>query len=212
MSEGTTTANAVTPESANAVVGQAATEPEIQVAANSNEPINPRLERESRENKAKRQEAEKRANELQAKLDELERARLLEQGNIKAVLEKTTKELEDLKAARAEEQKAAKRLKIRTAVQTAAAKAGCLSPEDLTLVGNHSLLSFDDTTEELNGLDAFIEAAKRDKPWLFSQPKPPAINSAAPSVGRPALGYVDEIRMAKTQAEFDAIRKKHGRE
>ena len=197
MSEANLSANAVTPETANATAGQSQ-EPTPETATTPGETANARLLRESQEYKRKYQE-------MKAQQEEAVKTKLIEQGNLKEALELERKQSSEWK-------RNAIKFRIEQAVEGAAAKAGCLNPKALIKLGNLGVLTLDEATLEVSGVESMIDEAKREHGYLFAAVKPPTVNPATPGVGKAPMGYADEIKSAKTQAEFDAIRKKHGRD
>lgn len=193
MPEVTPGANAPTPE-ANAVVVPATPEkPEDNSGADK-----ARLLAESKAWKARALAAEKEK-------EEAEKAKLTEQGKYKDLFEKAQTELSEFRTKHVETRK-------RAEVERLAASVGCVSVDALYTLGNKTLLEYDAESDTIQGAEKFIEEAKKVHQFLFNPVKAPNVNPASPGGAKAPLSYMEEIKQAKTQAEFEAIRKKHGRE
>lgn len=131
------------------------------------EQINARVLNESKSWKARALKAERERAEAQKAADE-------EKGNFKTLYETSQKELTTLKA---------KVIKSRvgSVVGQVASKSGCVDPDALMKLGNKDLIQFDEATEEVFGVDQFVEEAKKSMPYLFKAVSTPTINPSSPS-------------------------------
>lgn len=131
------------------------------------EQINARLLNESKSWKARALKAERERADAQKAADE-------EKGNFKTLYETSQKELTTLKA---------KVIKSRvgSVVSQVAGKSGCVDPDALMKLGNKDLIQFDEATEEVFGVDQFVEEAKKSMPYLFKSVSTPTINPSTPS-------------------------------
>ena len=153
-------------QTANAEQTEAAVEQEGQTQAPE---VESRLLAESKEYKRKYQATK-------AKLEELEKSKLQEQSQYKELWQKSEEKFQNLYKTLVKE-------KVRSAVSDKAAKAGCIDVDDLLKLGNTQLLEVNQETLEVEGVDVFVDEAKKLKPYLFMAQKTPTINTTTPGGG-----------------------------
>lgn len=93
---------------------------------------------------------------------------------------------------------------IETQVSGVASKAGCVNVEALMKLGNGDLLTYDESTDSCEGVEAFVEDAKRTHPYLFQAQRTAVINPATPGGGpaKPKTATASDIaKMAGKQKE-----------
>jgi len=125
-----------------------------------------RVLEESRKYKQRMKDAEKR-------LEEIERAKLEEQGKHKEVAETYKQQLENQRQINL-------KLAVRQAVSGPANRAGCIDLDDLLKLGDQAKIEYDPDTGEVYGADAFVEAMKTNRPYLFHQANKTVVNPAVP--------------------------------
>jgi hypothetical protein len=128
-----------------------------------------RLEDESRKYKRNWQETK-------AKIEEREKAALEEQGKFRELYEAERKKNEDIFRSYV-------KTKVQSAVSQHAQKAGCVSVDALLKLGNPEYLQYDENNESVVGVETFIEDARKNNPFLFTQKVNANINAASPSGG-----------------------------
>ena len=131
--------------------------------------LNARLLRESQQNKERAKKAEQEAAELRKFRD----SALKEKMEYKPLFEEATKKLSDL-------QEKVKRTSILSSVKEVGLKMGCIDVDLLLAAGPAGVLDYDQDSLEPVGVQEFVEAAKKAKPFLFAQPKTPTINATTP--------------------------------
>lgn len=117
-----------------------------------------------------------RENFLLAKkeLDTQKKQALEEQGKFKELYEKSAADLAAMK-------KQAMVRDVNFALQKAAEKAGFVKPESILKFGNQELVTYDENTGSVYGIEAFLESAKAEYPMLFGSQKNPVVNPQVPS-------------------------------
>lgn len=165
MSEEQVSANAETPDQANANGTEVSEEAQKLSAAE----VNARLLRESQQYKERAKKSESEAAELRKFRD----AALKEKMEYKPLFEEATKKLSDL-------EERVRRTTILAAVKEVGLKMGCIDTDLLLAAGPAGVLDYDKETLEPVGVSEFVESAKKAKPFLFAQPKTPTINAATP--------------------------------
>lgn len=128
-----------------------------------------RLEEESRKYKRNWQETK-------AKIEEREKAVLEEQGKFKELYEHERKRNEDMF-------RNFVKTKVESAVSQHATKAGCVSLDALLKLGNADYLQYDENTGSVVGVETYIEDARKNNPFLFTQKVNTNINPSAPTGG-----------------------------
>lgn len=126
-----------------------------------------RLLAESKKYKERAQAAEK-------ELETQRKSNLAEQGKFKELYERSVAEHLEYKKSRTA-------VDIKSAISLAAQKAGCINVEDLVKLGDASLLQYDEDSGQVHGLELYVQEAKKNKPYLFTQPKGAMINPAVPN-------------------------------
>jgi len=115
----------------------------------------------------------KTKQELEAKESDLQE-KLKADGKYKELYEKATQDLVSLK-------KQITSTTVMSQVKSAAEKAGFVKPENILKFGNQSLLTYDEDSGAVYGVDAFLESAKVEYPQMFSAHKTPVINPVTPN-------------------------------
>lgn len=128
---------------------------------------NQRLLEESKKWKAK-------AREAQRKLDELETQKKEEQGKWKEAYEETKAQLTKF-------QEQVMKSNIRTEVTKKGAQYGLVDADDLMKVADASHLQYDPETGEVEGVEEYLESARKAKPYLFRKEPAANINPANPN-------------------------------
>jgi len=131
--------------------------------------VNERLLQESKKYKSRAREAEKR-------LKEIETAKLQEQGQYKEMYEDVNNRYTELKNNLVHERK-------NNAVSSMASKYGCVDHSALLKLGNQDLLVYDDDNNNVDGVEAFVEDARRKYPYLFQNKVKPNLNQNVPAAG-----------------------------
>lgn len=72
------------------------------------------------------------------------------------------------------------REKVSSAVKMQASRYGCVDETALLKLGNSELLQYDEETQAVHGVDAYLEDAKTKFPFLFKQSQTPSVNNAQP--------------------------------
>lgn len=165
MSEEQVSANAETPNKANAI----GTEVGEETFKESASEVNARLLKESQQNK-------ERARKSEAELAELRKFRdaaLKEKLQFQPLYEQKAKELDELR-------ESVRKDKILSKVKEVGLKMGCVDTDLLLAAGPPGVLDFDRNTLDPIGVEEFVEAAKKNKPILFQPLKTPTINATTP--------------------------------
>lgn len=149
----------------------------------SQESINDRLLKESKAWKSK-------ASDAQKELEKLREAEKKRQGKYQEIAEDYKQKLEGL-------QKKIIKEKVQSALILAAPKFGFAgkSADTLLRLGDASLLQFDEATDEVQGVDVYMESLKKSEPALFRNIDA-RINDKAPSIdsqiGKKPATTIDE--------------------
>lgn len=152
--------------------------------------VNERLLTESKKYKARARDAEKR-------LKEIEQQKLESQGKYKEMYESVNTQYSELKNNLYHERK-------NNAVQTIAGQYGCVDYDALMKLGNHELLVYDEEVNRVDGVESFIDEARRKYPYLFQKKTPPAINSSVPAASAQdfeprTMNAADIAKMSSTE-------------
>lgn len=137
-----------------------------------------------------------RENYLQVKkeLDTQKKQALEEQGKFKELYEKSSADLTAMK-------KQAMVRDVNFALQKAAEKAGFVKPESILKFGNQELITYDENTGAVFGVEAFLESTKAEYPMLFGSQKHPVVNPQVPSAN-PKVGTAGKPLSALTKDEI----------
>jgi hypothetical protein len=133
-----------------------------------------------------------RALSAEDELTALKKSQLEKQQEYKTLWEQSETKLKEL-------QKREVALRLTTSVGELASKAGCVSVTDLMAVGDTDLLNYDTETGQVHGADLFVEKARKDKPWLFSNGKSTSVNGALPGGTKVAGGKEDLSKLSKDE-------------
>jgi hypothetical protein len=138
-------------------------------AESSTESVNDRLLKESKNWKAK-------AIEAQQELERIKEAEKKKQGKWQEIAEETKAKLDDL-------QKKIIKQKVYTKLAEIAPKYGWAGKnlDTLLRLGDHSVLEFDEASEDIQGADLYMESLKKAEPGLFRNIEA-RINDKAPSI------------------------------
>lgn len=180
-------ANAATETQANAETSGQTTETENQASE-----VNARLLAESKKYKSAYQEAKQ-------KLEEVEKSKLQEQSKYKELYEQTEEKYKTLYKSLVKE-------KVRTSVADVAAKAGCHDVEALLKLGNSELLQVDDESLKVDGVEAFVEDARKNKPYLFQSVKQASINSVTPGGGVTKTKSLKDMSSTELMAQLRSLK------
>lgn len=126
--------------------------------------------------KEKAAQARREAADLRAKLDEIEKSKAQEQGKYKELFEKRDTQYKELYNSWLKD-------KVQFSVSNALNKAGCVDSELALAAGKADLLEFDESTGQVDGVDAWLQDLKERKPVLFQPTKTPTINPTTPGGG-----------------------------
>ena len=165
----------------------------------SQESINDRLLKESKAWKAK-------ASDAQKELERLREAEKKRQGKYQEIAEDYKLKLEGL-------QKKIVKEKVQSALIQAAPKFGFAgkSADTLLRLGDASLLQFDEATDEVQGVDVYMESLKKTEPALFRNIDA-RINDKAPSIDsqvakKPATTWDEKYRELQTKLNETLVNK-----
>jgi len=131
---------------------------------------NERLLAESKKNREaylkSKQELDRKESEYKAKLEQ--------DGKYKELYEKSAADLANLKKQNMFQT-------VQNQLRSAAEKAGFVKPDTILKFGNQNLLTHDEESGAVYGIDAFIESVKQELPQLFTATKTPVINPMTPN-------------------------------
>lgn len=165
MSEEQVQAKAGAPDQAKAVGTDVSEEVVSETAAE----VNARLLNESRQNKDRARKAEKELDELKKFKASVQQEKM----EYKPLWEEATKKLSDL-------EERVKKTTIIAAVKEVGQKLGCVDTDLLLAAGPQGVLDWDSEGLTPVGVQEFVEAAKKAKPFLFATTKTPTINPTTP--------------------------------
>ena len=165
----------------------------------SEERVNDRILKESKKYKERLSAERARTAELQSQLEDIKRAELEKQGKEKERADYYKDQYDTLR------QQLVKK-NVDDAVTALASKMGCSKPKAVLQLGNKTLLQYDDSTNEVLGVESFVEDVKREYPEFFSKEKRSVVNSSLPSTKVEDHSQKDKDRVAKaikgSQKEF----------
>ena len=173
---------------------------------------------EAKKYRLKLNDERKKRQELEDKLKEQEKATLAEQGKWKERSEVLEKELEEERISRKKDRESYATEGVISVVQREAMKMGVTDEtdlQDLIALAPWNELDVDDNFKpKTEDVKAMLLEQKKLRPRLFSTKKLDIHDGNPGSKGGQKPGdraqYLKELREAKTQKEFDSVRKKYG--
>ncbi len=162
---------------------------------NPGDDVNARLLDESQKAKARAQKAEQENALLRKERDDAKAKELAADGKGVEAAKHYQEKYEGL-------QQTVVKTAVRGAIAEAAAKAGCkVGADKLMLLGKSELLTYDEASGLVSGVEEFIDQAKKDDPFLFEATQTPSINPVVPG-GMPApKGPLTAAQIAKLSPE-----------
>jgi len=165
-----------------------------------------KLERLEYENKKKSE----RIREQTRLEEERQRELLTKEGKTEELLKLNEEKFSKL----SEEYNQLKSKTIRANVTAEVAKLAkdCLDPEDVVNYKQFwEELEVDTDSLSVSGMEKALSKIRQAKPHWFGNRNPGMANAAPANNPPKATSYEEEIKAARTQKEFDAIRKKYGK-
>lgn len=161
-----------------------------------------------------------RATDAEAKLTDFEKEKLENDGDIQKRLDMEIAENVKLKKDNAEKSEKAITSKLKSKIVEEFPNLNKGAVDLMLQIGEHkSLLKIDKETESIEGIKEFGDAVQKTHPFLFGKKSIKTGDNLPP--GNPDLEdddltddqkYKKELSAAKTQTEYDAVRKKWKRD